>query len=243
MSRSKVTRWLAYLGVCLIAASFVSLGIWQWNRAAESRKPVAVNSNLVSLSSITHPRIALPANATLRHVQISGTYIADFRAPNQVDGAGKSADWEIGLLATQPGAAILVVRGLWSERDPQPISASTKVIITGKLMPHQSDNYAAAGKGVLARIDSSLVVNETSLDLFDGYVIADSEKVNDGQVLRSRITPPAPRSAVPGFYWQHISYIVIWWLMAGIVLYLPFYQRRVAPEEQLDEEASVDGAK
>jgi len=26
-----------------------------------------------------------------------------------------------------------------------------------------------------------------------------------------------------------LSYVVIWWLMAAVVLYLPFYRRRVKP--------------
>jgi surfeit locus 1 family protein len=77
-----------------------------------------------------------------------------------------------------------------------------------------------------------LVVNQTSLDLYDGYIIADSEF----GITRTRISPPAPKSAIPGFYWQHVSYVIIWWLMAGIVLYLPFYQRRVSPDKELKEE-------
>jgi Mg2+ and Co2+ transporter CorA len=34
------------------------------------------------------------------------------------------------------------------------------------------------------------------------------------------------RPTVPGYYWQHIAYVVIWFLMAVVTLYLPFYQRR-----------------
>jgi hypothetical protein len=31
---------------------------------------------------------------------------------------------------------------------------------------------------------------------------------------------------IPGYYWQHISYVVIWWLMAALVIWAPFYRRR-----------------
>lgn len=227
MIRSNLKQGLAYLTVLVIATSFVGLGIWQWDRARQSQIPIKVDQTLVSLQSVTEPRIALPGNAALRHVRMSGKYILDFRAPNQLDGKGKSGTWQVGLLRTDSGGAILVVRGLWSQRSEN----SGEVIVTGILMPHQSDDHAEISSGVLARLDSSLVVNQTSLDLYDGYVIADSE----AGIMRDRINPPAPKSAVPGFYWQHVSYVIIWWLMAGVVLYLPLYQRRVSPVNELKE--------
>jgi len=231
MNRSNLQRVLAILGVLVIASSFVGLGIWQLNRARESRIPVVVDSRLVSLGSITQPRIALPTTATLRHVHFRGTYIADFQAPYQVDGAGHSDTWEVGLLATDSDGAILVVRGLWSQRILHLISSTDEVEVTGKLMPHQNDDVTQSSEIVLSRLDSALVVSQTSRNLYDGYVIADSESVNGEKIARERIAPPTPRSAVPGFYWQHLSYVIIWWFMAGVVLYLPFYQRRVAPNE------------
>lgn len=231
MNRSNLQRVLAILGVLVIASSFVGLGIWQLNRARESRIPVVVDSRLVSLGSITQPRIALPTKATLRYVQFRGTYVADFQAPFQVDGAGHSDTWDVGLLATDTDGAILVVRGLWSQRALHLIATTQVVDVTGKLMPHQNDDVTQSSKTILSRLDSALVVAQTSRNLYDGYVIADSESVNGEKIARKRIAPPTPRSAVPGFYWQHLSYVVIWWFMAGVVLYLPFYQRRVAPNE------------
>ena len=241
MSRSSTQRATAYLGVCVIALGFISLGMWQWNRAEESRVPVVVPSALVSLDSVTKPRISLPAQATLRRVSVTGTYVAEFRAPNQSDADGQRGDWDVGLLHTSSGAGLLVVHGLWSERNLHPANTNEPVVVTGKLMPHQNDDYAVASRGVLQRLDSSVIVGQTSLDLYDGYVIAESEKVGGIEINRSRIEAPAPKTAVPGFYWQHISYVVIWWFMALVVLYLPFYQRRVTPNEvssgELREEA------
>jgi surfeit locus 1 family protein len=231
MNRRNFQRALSILGVLLIASSFIGLGIWQLDRARESRIPVVIDSALVPLQTVTSPRIALPAVATLRHVQFRGTYIADFRAPDQVDAAGHSNTWEVGLLATDADAAILVVRGLWSQRNLYVSFPNQIVDVTGKLMPHQNDDVAQSTANVLSRIDSALVVNQTSRNLYDGYVIAESERANGEQIVRTRISPPTPRSAVPGFYWQHLSYVVIWWFMAGVVLYLPFYQRRVVPRE------------
>jgi surfeit locus 1 family protein len=229
MNRSSLpTRAIGYLSVIIIAASFVGLGIWQWDRAQQSRIPMKVDGALVTLQSVSAPRIALPGVAALRHVQVRGRYILDFQAPHQLDRAEKSNAWQVGLLESDSGGGILVVRGLWSQRSENPMP----VIVTGILMPHQNENHAEIGQGILARLDSSLVVNQTSLDLYDGYIIADSEF----GITRTRISPPAPKSAIPGFYWQHVSYVIIWWLMAGIVLYLPFYQRRVSPDNELKEE-------
>lgn len=228
MNRSNFRRVLAICGVLLIASSFVGLGIWQLNRARESRQPVVVDKSLVRLQTITEPRESLPGRAALRNVTLQGIYVADFQAPFQADGKGKVNTWDVGLLAVEPDAAILVVRGLWSQRSTQ---SQDSYVISGRLMPHQNDDVVQSSQGVLSRIDSALVVNQTSRNLYDGYVIADSESVNGQAIARTRIAPPTPRSAIPGFYWQHLSYVVIWWFMAGVVLYLPFYQRRVAPDE------------
>lgn len=231
MSRSSTQRAISYLGVCLIAFGFISLGIWQWNRAQESQVLVVIDRTLVPLDSITSARIALPTKATLRRVSVTGIYVREFRAPNQSDANGQRADWDVGLLQADSGAGLLVVQGLWSDRGLHPINSEDRVIVTGTLMPHQSDDYAAASKGVLQRLDSSIIVDQTELDLYDGYLIADSEGAGRIEINRTRIDPPAPKTAVPGFYWQHVSYVVIWWFMAAVVLYLPFYQRRVTPSE------------
>ena len=92
MIRSNLQRGFAYLGVIAMAASFIGLGIWQFNRAQESQIPVRVDTTLISLQAVTQPRIALPSSAVLRHVQVSGKYISDFQAPNQLDSNGKSGD-------------------------------------------------------------------------------------------------------------------------------------------------------
>ena len=231
MIRSSLKRAFSVLGVLVIASSFVGLGIWQLNRARESQAPVVVSTSVVPLASITQPRIALPLKAALRHVQMRGHYIADFEAPFQVDGLGQPGSWEVGLMQTDSHSAILVVRGLWSDRKNLILNSTNVLNVTGKLMPHQNDDVTQSDRTVLSRIDSALVVNRTALDLYDGFVIADSESLSGTNIVRMRITPPALKSAVPGFYWQHLSYVVIWWFMAGVVLYLPFYQRRVTQHE------------
>ena len=123
---------------------------------------------------------------------------------------------------------LLVVRGLWSERFKEPqLAMSNRIELTGILRAHQNEDRALNSSGVISRIDSSVIVGLTDLDLYDGYVIAVDEKFRDGDVSRTRVTPEMRTARIPGFYWQHISYVVIWWLMAAVVLYLPIYRRRV----------------
>jgi hypothetical protein len=101
--------------------------------------------------------------------------------------------------------------------------------VTGLLVASQFGDRAENSAGVISRLDSAVVTSLTDLDLYDGYVLASTESTRTGALDRTRVTPEKLTSRIPGFYWQHLSYVVIWWLMAGVVLYLPFYRRRVTP--------------
>jgi cytochrome oxidase assembly protein ShyY1 len=229
-----ITKAFQAVAVLLIAAIFVGLGIWQLERAAELKESLKVattiDTNIVSLESVTAPRESIPATALNKTVSVSGYYIANFRAPNQVDGNGVVSDWEVALLQVGTQSAILVVRGLWSERLLNPdIQQSMIIEIEGLLVASQYEERAENSAGVISRLDSAVVTSLTDLDLYDGYVLASSEATRTGALDRTRVTPEKLTSRIPGFYWQHLSYVVIWWLLAGVVLYLPFYRRRVIP--------------
>jgi len=228
------TKAFQAVAVLLIAAIFVGLGIWQLQRAAELKESLKVattiDTNIVPLESVTAPRESIPATALNKTVSVSGYYIANFRAPNQVDGNGVVSDWEVALLQVGTQSAILVVRGLWSERLLNPdIQQSMIIDIEGLLVASQYEERAENSAGVISRLDSAVVTSLTDLDLYDGYVLASSEATRTGALDRTRVTPEKLTSRIPGFYWQHLSYVVIWWLLAGVVLYLPFYRRRVTP--------------
>lgn len=172
------------------------------------------------------PTGIIPAASVGKFVTTSGHFIANYKAPNQIDGDGKVSDWEVGLLQNDRGSAILVVRGLWSDRFlASDVVMSTNVEITGTLLPHQSKDRAAQSSMQLSRLDSSLLVATTQVQLYDGFILANAEKSRNGAIKRSVISAPELVSAVPGYYWQHISYVVIWWFMALLILWLPFYRR------------------
>jgi len=222
------------VGLLAIAALFVGLGFWQLQRASDLQESLkvarTVDTNVVTLQSVAQPRQALGEAAFNQTVSLTGKYIANFRAPNQVDGNGVVADWEVALAQVDQRSAILVVRGLWSERLLNPeIQQSMNIDIQGVLVASQFADRADNVPGVISRLDSAVVVGLTDLDLYDGYIQARTESVRGAQLERSRITEEKINPKIPGYYWQHISYVVIWWLMAAVVLYLPFYRRRVTP--------------
>jgi hypothetical protein len=189
-----------------------------------------IDTQVVPLESITTPRVSLPQEAINKTVSVSGKYIQNFRAPDQIDGDGKQSDWEVALLQIGTDSAILVVRGLWSERLLNPdIQQSMVIDVEGLLVASQYDDRSVNTPGVISRLDSAVVTSLTDLDLYDGYVLASKEATRTGSLDRTRVTPEKLTSKIPGFYWQHLSYVVIWGLMAAVVLYLPFYRRRVTP--------------
>jgi hypothetical protein len=233
-SNSFLSKVGQVVAVLLIVSIFFALGLWQLDRAKALKESLvtatAVDTNIVPLTSIATARQPLSPEAMNRMVQISGNYVATYRAPNQGDGDGQVSDWEVGLLQVGTNQGILVVKGLWSERLLNPdISMAMVIDIKGQLRASQSEDHAVNGDGAISRLDSSVIVGLTDLDLFDGYVLASSESRNGSEFTRQRLTPEKLSSRVSGYYWQHISYVVIWWLMAAVVLYLPFYRRRVKP--------------
>ena len=229
-----LTKIFQGVAVLAIATLFVGLGFWQLQRAADLKESLKVartiDTEVVTLQSVAQPRTALGEQAFNRTVSFTGKYIANFRAPNQKDGNGVVSDWEVALAQVDEQSAILVVRGLWSERLLNPeIQQSMNIDIEGVLVASQFADRADNVPGIISRLDSAVVVGLTDLDLYDGYIQARAESVRGTELERTRITEEKINPKIPGYYWQHISYVVIWWLMAAVVLYLPFYRRRVTP--------------
>ena len=229
-----LTKIFQGVAVLAIAALFVGLGFWQLQRAADLKESLkvarTVDTKVVTLQSVAQPRQSLGEQAFNRTVSFTGKYIANFRAPNQEDGNGVVSDWEVALAQVDERSAILVVRGLWSDRLLNPeIQQSMNIDIEGVLVASQFADRADNVPGIISRLDSAVVVGLTDLDLYDGYIQARAETVRGAALERSRITEEKINPKIPGYYWQHISYVVIWWLMAAVVLYLPFYRRRVTP--------------
>ena len=218
-----------------MAGAFIGLGNWQLDRAQElkaSTKTIVTVTEPVELTSLAKPRVTIDARNFLKNVSAEGNYIATFKSDNQVSDGVAATAWEVGVLQVDDKSAILVVRGLWADRLTEPqIAMSQNVSVTGVLQPSQSADRGPNSAYNLARVDSTLLLTKaglTNFDLYDGFILANSEIVDSAKIDRTRLEIAVDNSKVPGYYWQHISYVFIWWLMAALVLYLPFYRRRVA---------------
>lgn len=231
-----IKKFATALAVLALAAIFFALGLWQLDRAqeltAQEKTPVVQDQRLYNLDDITAPEGNLPVAAFGKSVTATGHYIANYKAPNQVSTNGGVADWEVALLEVTPDSAILVVRGLWADRLSAPeIVMSTEVTVTGTIQPSQYEDRAASTGSQLARLDSALLTSTVQDQLYDGFIAVTSESTRDGEITRDRITVAPLKGGVSGYYWQHISYVVVWWFMAALVLWAPFYKRREVGDE------------
>ena len=211
----------AALIVLILCATFIRLGFWQLDRAGEFQelqRPY-IERPVINLSQVAIPGENLSDDSINQMVRFSGRYLDQYIAPNQEDKYGVKSDWVVGLLEVDSGGSILVVRSISNTE-----ILLGKVDITGRLFNRQFDDRAKKSSSQLSRIDPALLVASYDQKLFDGFVLAQSESINgiELDIKRPELDPAKP--SVPGYYWQHISYVVIWWLMALVVLFLPFYQ-------------------
>ena len=231
ITKSLFPKFAQVIAALLMSIIFVELGIWQLHRAQDVQ---VANRTLpdkpqISLSKISSAGINLPPAAANRIVRFRGHYVNTYSAPNQsigADGANKKVSLEVRLLKLRSGGAILVVRG------PEELKSKSiidEVVVTGRLYPRQNVDSvipSSAGSSILSRIDPALVAGKTELTLFDGYVVARTENTSYGQVIiQDRIPSPQLKPKAAGYYWQHITYVFIWWLLALMVLLTPFYNR------------------
>jgi len=213
----KIGVGLTILALC---GSFIRLGFWQLDRAAdlkELQKPY-IEQPVVPLTDIAAPAENLSDSAINRIVTFSGRYVAQTDAPGQKDKNGRVGTWLVGAFEVNGSGTILVVRSYKDAELPK-----GEVTIVGRLLVRQFEDRVAKSEGSLSRLDPSLWVGMSDLPIFDGYVVASSETLDGAQLELPRVVIDPARPNVPGYYWQHISYVVIWWLMALVVVFLPFY--------------------
>jgi cytochrome oxidase assembly protein ShyY1 len=239
MMRSKgfIAQLIAAIALSII---FIGLGNWQLDRSEDVKtaRQFVPDSPRVDLESIASVTSNLEPSAINRLVKLSGSYRQIFVAPNQellTDGEKSFANLEVRLLELSGQRGILVVRGVQG-REIQELTEEVK--ISGRLYPRQTSDSAKALENEISRIDPALIVGQTDLSLFDGYVVATAEMTSLGEEIETtRIPAPQLKSKLPGSFWQHISYVFVWWLMALLVLFAPFYnsmkERQVVRETEV----------
>ena len=206
------------------------LGVWQLNKAqnlSASTAPVA-DQPVIELSKVSSAGLNIPLKAVNRIVSASGEYSDKYIARDQKLVDEKIVDLDVRLLDLDTGHSVLIVRGLAGE----PLSdISSNVEVVGRLYPRQNVDRAFPKLGELSRIDPALVVSEQTPFLYDGYIVLKSEKLSpqiDTQF--SPIPSPQISQRISTFYWQHISYVVVWWFMAVLLLIAPLFPQFRKPK-------------
>ena len=221
------TTWL------LLIYSTYELGMWQLHRAQAVNVATAVKPDqpLVALTDVASAGMNLPIKAINRIVYADGIYSTSYIARDQKISEGKIANLDVRLLKLSTGHSVLVVRGIAN----QPLEVITSdIYLTGRLYPRQNVDRAFTKPGELSRIDPALVVSKENPFLFDGYIVLQSEKIG-GKVSSnsSFILTPQISQQVAGFYWQHISYVVVWWFMGVLLLIAPLFPQFRKPKKVL----------
>ena len=221
------TTWL------LLIYSTYELGMWQLHRAQAMNVATAVKPDqpLVALTDVASAGMNLPIKAINRIVYADGIYSTSYLARDQKISEGKIANLDVRLLKLSTGHSVLVVRGIAN----QPMEVITSdIYLTGRLYPRQNVDRAFTKPGELSRIDPALVVSKENPFLFDGYIVLQSEKIG-GKVSSNSSFIPTPQISqqVAGFYWQHISYVVVWWFMGVLLLIAPLFPQFRKPKKVL----------
>ena len=227
-----VLIWLSLIYACY------ELGMWQLHRAQELTKVTAPKPDqpLIALEQVSSAGMNMPIKAVNRIVSASGNYSTSYIARDQKISEGVLANFDVRLLKLSTGHAVLVVREVLGVGEDQ---INSEVAITGRLYPRQNVDRAFAKPGELSRIDPALVVSKENPFLYDGYIILKSEKTGGDQ--SSDLTLVASEqisNRLPGFYWQHISYVVVWWFMGLLLLIAPAFPQFRAKSDKVNSKVS-----
>ena len=218
------TIWL------LLIYSTYELGMWQLHRAQAMNVATAPKPDqpLIELTEVASAGMNLPISAINRIVSTEGKYSTSYLARDQKITEGNLANLDVRLLKLSTGHSVLVVRGIASV--PLEI-INSDVYLTGRLYPRQNVDRAFAKPGELPRIDPALVVSKENPFLYDGYIVLQSEKIGGKSGSASFIPTPQITQKAASFYWQHISYVVVWWFMGALLLIAPLFPQFRAPKK------------
>jgi cytochrome oxidase assembly protein ShyY1 len=218
------TIWL------LLIYSTYELGMWQLHRAQAMNVATAPKPDqpLIELTEVASAGMNLPISAINRIVSAEGKYSTSYLARDQKITEGNLANLDVRLLKLSTGHSVLVVRGIASV----PLEViNSDVYLTGRLYPRQNVDRAFAKPGELPRIDPALVVSKENPFLYDGYIVLQSEQIGGKSSSASFIPTPQITQKAASFYWQHISYVVVWWFMGALLLIAPLFPQFRAPKK------------
>ena len=229
MKRAIRLTFLTTIWLLLIYSTY-ELGMWQLHRAQAMNVATAPKPDqpLIELTEVASPGMNLPISAINRIVSAEGKYTTSYIARDQKITEGNLANLDVRLLKLSTGHSVLVVRGIASV----PLEViNSDVYLTGRLYPRQNVDRAFAKPGELPRIDPALVVSKENPFLYDGYIVLQSEQIGGKSGSASFIPTPQITQKAASFYWQHISYVVVWWFMGALLLIAPLFPQFRAPKK------------
>ena len=216
--------------------------MWQLHRAQALNLSTAPQPDqpVIRLDQVSSAGKNMPIKAVNRIVSAEGNYAAIYIARDQKIADEKIADLDVRLLKLSSGHAVLVAREVLDQQGSQ---VTGPVAITGRLYPRQNVDRAFAKPGELPRIDPALVVSKANPFLYDGYIILKSEEIS-GQISALSLIPSEQISQkLPGFYWQHISYVVVWWFMGLLLLIAPAFPQFRARGDRVNNQITAGSKK
>lgn len=216
--------------------------MWQLHRAQALNLSTAPQSDqpVIRLDQVSSAGKNMPIKAVNRIVSAEGNYAAIYIARDQKIADEKIADLDVRLLKLSSGHAVLVAREVLDQQGSQ---VTGPVAITGRLYPRQNVDRAFAKPGELPRIDPALVVSKANPFIYDGYIILKSEEISGQSSTLSLIPSEQISQKLPGFYWQHISYVVVWWFMGLLLLIAPAFPQFRARGDRVNNQITAGSKK
>ena len=241
----------------LVALICVAAGTWQVSRydgkhlanddlrrnAADTVTPVAGVLPLVGSG-----RTPDADSVEFRAVTATGTYDTAQQVLvrlQQVD--DRNGYTVVTPLRTDAGPVLLVARGFVADdtatlspaavpappAGPVAITARTQASDTG------DDKFAALGNGQVETVNASSTAARLGTEVYAGYVELDADQPGTAG-LTALPAPDLSNPAGGAFEWQHLAYIVQWYLFALLALAAPFVMVRVDQNRARDDAATVE---
>ncbi|MFT4148452.1 MAG: SURF1 family protein [Micrococcaceae bacterium] len=219
-------KWIAaLLFAFLLCGVFVALSKWQFDRAAESKKPANPESEVVkALTDVFQPHTEMLQSQADQRVKTQGTFEQEkVVIPDRLNN-GKRGVWlvqEFKVEATQ--AVIPVARG-WYENTQQALAQGTPPGVTtiqGRLLPPESDVESTLKLPELKNLSTAQLANLWGTEnIYAGFIAEDTLNTQS--------------QAVGETSWLNVFYAIEWVFFAGCAIFLWF--RLVRDEYEKEQE-------
>ncbi|MDG4858559.1 SURF1 family protein [Streptomyces sp. T-3] len=223
--------WGINLFVVLAIPFCILMGSWQLGRfedRVETHRSAEQQSEQASQEKARPLADLLPVDKETsgRRTEVTGRWDRQLLVPDR-DLDGKRGFYALGLLKTDEGKALPVVRGwLPGDADSGKVPAAPKgeVTVTGALQASESagsDGVSSAGglpEGQLGMISAASLVNLVPYDVYPAWVTVD--KAESGLTA---VPPSAPQgSGLDLKAFQNLGYTGEWFIFAGFVVFMWF---------------------